>query len=248
MPASGCDPVVGALRFAFSPAIKRQSNCDFTPKTSAKRALLTRIDHEPLSTMQKTLQTSHKSKYTIMNPQNLVNNNRTNGISNKTPGAQLPAPKTTLYPIDKVQLGFRGALSVGSGMMNLGNTCYLNSTLQALFHVPAFVNWLLSDNTHLKCEQTSAYQMHPDDITCAVIKTFKCSQQNAGSHMRPMCVYSKLRGGFCLIVLSIFYWFYSFSCVQTAITRLPRRRARVYEVSPGAFGRRLSCQSPRPEA
>lgn len=43
-------------------------------------------------------------------------------------------------------------------MYNVGNTCYLNSTLQALFHVPAFANWLYADDEHRKkCEETSKY-------------------------------------------------------------------------------------------
>ena len=39
----------------------------------------------------------------------------------------------------------------GSGMKNMGNTCYLNSTLQALFHIPAFVNYLHSGGHDKEC-------------------------------------------------------------------------------------------------
>lgn len=43
-------------------------------------------------------------------------------------------------------------------MINVGNTCYLNSTLQALFHVPAFANWLISDSLHREtCEEKSKH-------------------------------------------------------------------------------------------
>lgn len=59
-----------------------------------------------------------------------------------------------LFAIERVQLGWQAAWTAGAGMQNVGNTCYLNSTLQALFHVPAFANWLISEVSHAdKCNQ-----------------------------------------------------------------------------------------------
>ena len=45
---------------------------------------------------------------------------------------QMPDPRVTLFRRDQVELGYRdsGPLGPGSGMFNMGNTCYLNSTLQ----------------------------------------------------------------------------------------------------------------------
>ena len=49
---------------------------------------------------------------------------------------QVPDPRVTLFRRDQVELGYRGPMGPGSGMFNMGNTCYLNSTLQ----VPLLLN------------------------------------------------------------------------------------------------------------
>ena len=42
----------------------------------------------------------------------------------------LPAPKVTLFRSEDVKVGWKGPVPVGAGMINMGNTCYMNSTLQ----------------------------------------------------------------------------------------------------------------------
>lgn len=104
---------------------------------------------------------------------------------------ELPAPKRILYPRENVRIGWKATgrkWDVGVGMMNVGNTCYLNSTLQALFHVPSMANWLMSDSTHMeRCESTDS-----GCIICAMTKTLQASQ-NSQSAIRPYFVYSKLK-------------------------------------------------------
>lgn len=81
----------------------------------------------------------------------LVNENEQDGANERINA--LPMPKVVLYSREKVVVGTD--CKVGRGMLNVGNTCYLNSTLQALFHIPAFANWLLSDGKHRKiCGKT----------------------------------------------------------------------------------------------
>ncbi|XP_061392793.1 ubiquitin carboxyl-terminal hydrolase 36 [Musca vetustissima] len=104
---------------------------------------------------------------------------------------ELPAPKRVLFPRENVRIGWKATgrkWDVGVGMMNVGNTCYLNSTLQALFHVPSMANWLMSDSAHMeRCESTDS-----GCIICAMAKTLQASQ-NSQSAIRPYFVYSKLK-------------------------------------------------------
>lgn len=113
--------------------------------------------------------------------------------ASKKDTATLPTPKRTLFPRENVQIGWKTTgrkWHVGAGMINMGNTCYLNSTLQALFHVPAIANWLLSDMQHReRCDDGGS---GGSCIICAMAKTLIESQSNQ-SAIRPHLVYSKLR-------------------------------------------------------
>ncbi|KFB51743.1 AGAP007521-PA-like protein [Anopheles sinensis] len=113
--------------------------------------------------------------------------------ASKKDTATLPTAKRTLFPRENVQIGWKTTgrkWNVGAGMINMGNTCYLNSTLQALFHVPAIANWLLSDVQHReRCDDGGS---GGSCIICAMAKTLIESQSNQGA-IRPHLVYSKLR-------------------------------------------------------
>ncbi|KDR20173.1 ubiquitin carboxyl-terminal hydrolase 36-like [Zootermopsis nevadensis] len=75
-------------------------------------------------------------------------------------------------------------------MVNFGNTCYINSSLQALFHVPAFVNWLQSESRHLQeCNGESI----GDCIICAMYRTYKSSQNILGIVIKPILIYRRLK-------------------------------------------------------
>ena len=87
----------------------------------------------------------------------------------------LPVPPETLYRRNKIQLGGYSSsnlASPGNGFYNLGNTCYFNSTLQALFHTPAFVNYLVNNDHEASCDQDYQYC-----FICLILHCFRDSQE-----------------------------------------------------------------------
>lgn len=79
---------------------------------------------------------------------------------------QLPEPKRILFGRENIQVGWTTKKwHVGTGMTNAGNTCYLNSILQALYHVPSFANWLMADSNHRdNCDEKSKYNFYLNNI------------------------------------------------------------------------------------
>lgn len=164
MPAvSICDPVAATLRRALETnQSKTSDDLSTSLVTSASRILQSEIQYKEVDDYQTTILDQLKAKYIVLSLPNSDNSddkvkdgtNYTKKNEKISKGPSLPEPTITLYPPKKVSLGWKGTFPVGAGMYNVGNTCYLNSTLQALFHVPALVNWLLLDSHHTsKCEQ-----------------------------------------------------------------------------------------------
>lgn len=131
----------------------------------AKRLLINKIEYEEAPSSSTTLYDNLKSKYTVLKPGISVQRTPQNGThvaerptaTNGHSGTQgnkiptLPKPKRILFPISNVHIGWKSLgrrWNVGCGMINMGNTCYLNSTLQAIFHVPSVASWLFSDVDH----------------------------------------------------------------------------------------------------
>ena len=68
-----------------------------------------------------------------------------------------------LFPGNKLTLKWERVYRVGAGLHNLGNTCFLNSTVQCLTYTPPLANYLLSKEHSRACEYLNqALKMQPD--------------------------------------------------------------------------------------
>lgn len=162
--ASVCDPVTLSLKRSFESSSSIDDSSVNLSLSSSRILQAESVEYEESEDYRRLTNFDRlKSKYTVMNVPNCENSEeRKESVYSKKEAKSskpaLPEPVVTLYPAHKVKLGWKNDYPVGAGMYNVGNTCYLNSTLQALFHVPALVNWLLYDSHYrAKCEQNGKY-------------------------------------------------------------------------------------------
>ncbi|KAM9167181.1 ubiquitin carboxyl-terminal hydrolase 42-like [Mergus octosetaceus] len=62
-------------------------------------------------------------------------------------------PQSILFPPEKICMDWQETQSVGVGLYNLGNTCFLNATLQCLTYTPPLANYMLSLEHGQSCRE-----------------------------------------------------------------------------------------------
>ncbi|KAM6957751.1 ubiquitin carboxyl-terminal hydrolase 36 [Aplochiton taeniatus] len=161
-------PIVDKLKEALKPGRKDSGDDGDLNKllaSSAKKVLLQKIEFEPASKGFSYQLDSLKTKYVILNPRSEgASGQKTTTepaqikrqISENVGGGQsdgIPAPQKMLFPGNRLAMRWERVYRVGAGLHNLGNTCFLNSTVQCLTYTPPLANYLLSKEHSRACHQ-----------------------------------------------------------------------------------------------
>jgi ubiquitin carboxyl-terminal hydrolase 36/42 len=190
-----------------------KENYENHPTPTVKQVLSAKIEYEEIPNYTNTL-SSLQTKYIILKPnqqplnvqhanskpQLTSNEKNINGSStslsssSSSTTSKLPQPKRILFPKDKIQIGWNHGgnsrnWSSGCGFNNIGNTCYLNSALQAFFHVPALAQWLISDREH---REKSPCKDNQPCIICAMSNTLLSTQRPNINSFTPSNITNRL--------------------------------------------------------
>lgn len=161
-------PIVDKLKEALKPGRKDSADDGDLGKllaASAKKVLLQKIEFEPASKSFSYQLESLKSKYVLLStkPEGAVAQRPFDGPSLKKQGSDcairsgsdgIPAPQKILFPEERLVMKWERVYRVGAGLHNLGNTCFLNATVQCLTYTPPLANYLLSREHTRMCPQT----------------------------------------------------------------------------------------------
>ncbi|XP_075575743.1 ubiquitin carboxyl-terminal hydrolase 36 [Pelecanus crispus] len=184
-------PIVEKLKEALKPG-RREAGEDGELgrllAASAKKVLLQKIEFEPASRGFSCQLELLRGKYVLLNPRAGAAG-RHRGTEEGPPGKQgsghgpgdgVPAPQKVLFPVERLSMKWERIYRIGAGLQNLGNTCFLNSTVQCLTYTPPLANYLLSKEHSRSCHQGGFCMM------CVMQNHMIQAFANSGNAIKPV--------------------------------------------------------------
>ncbi|KAM6344665.1 ubiquitin carboxyl-terminal hydrolase 36 isoform 3-T4 [Alca torda] len=187
-------PIVEKLKEALKPG-RREAGEDGELgrllAASAKKVLLQKIEFEPASRGVSGQLELLRGKYVLLNPRaEAAGRHRgpEEGAPGKHggshapsgPGDGVPAPQKVLFPVERLSMKWERIYRIGAGLQNLGNTCFLNSTVQCLTYTPPLANYLLSKEHSRTCHQGGFCMM------CVMQNHMIQAFANSGNAIKPV--------------------------------------------------------------
>ncbi|KFW03976.1 Ubiquitin carboxyl-terminal hydrolase 36, partial [Eurypyga helias] len=99
----------------------------------------------------------------------------------------IPVPQKVLFPMEHITMKWEMVHRIGAGLQNLGNTCFLNSTIQCLTYTPPLANYLLSKEHSRTCHQGGFCMM------CIMQNHTIQAFSNSGNVIKPMAFIRDLK-------------------------------------------------------
>ncbi|XP_066237515.1 ubiquitin carboxyl-terminal hydrolase 36 isoform X1 [Saccopteryx leptura] len=194
-------PIVDKLKEALKPSRKDSADDGELGRllaSSAKKVLLQKIEFEPASKSFSYQLEYLKSKYVLLNTkaEGAIRHRtgdepqaRRQGSEHvyESSGDGVPAPQKVLFPVEQLSLKWERVYRVGAGLHNLGNTCFLNSTVQCLTYTPPLANYLLSKEHARNCRQGSFCML------CVMQNHIVQAFANSGNAIKPVSFIRDLR-------------------------------------------------------
>lgn len=185
--------------FSGQKRTKHQSSLDDQLGTSCRQFFTQRVEFRPASKPDTYLE-HLKSRYKPLNRLSMETDSKMDTsedslasvcVSSGQKETQLldgvPKPKKVLFPADRLEMQWRQAGSIGAGLYNMGNTCFLNSVLQCLLYTAPLYNYLMSDDHKRECRLQGFCPM------CELQRHCYRAFNTANGVMRPVPIVQNLK-------------------------------------------------------